>query len=107
MAKVWTKETIRETIATDTRMVERSLLKLFARQTADEQQAKTTSHSNGMGFNGTDANILSSFAQWVMQGEKKGIPEGKRLSEKQLVIARKKLPKYAGQLLEEVKTPVS
>jgi hypothetical protein len=102
MAKVWTKETIRETLATSTIMVERSLLKLYARQTSDEQAAKTTSHSNGQGFNGTDANILTSFAQWIEKGAQKNIPEGKRLSEKQLIIARKKLAKYAGQLLEEV-----
>ena len=101
MPATWTKETIREKIASNDVMVERSLLKLYARQTADEKASQTTSHENGMGFNGTDAFILSSFAEWVTKGAAKGIPEGKRLSEKQKEIARKKLPKYAGQLLEE------
>lgn len=105
MATVWTKETIREKIATDSRMVERSLLVLYRNQTADEQLSLTTSHENGVGFNGTDAFILSSFAEFI--GKRKNVPEGKRLTEKQLVIARKKLPKYAGQLLQAVHSKVT
>jgi hypothetical protein len=100
MAKTWTLETIREKIATDNRMVERSLVQLFNRQTAHEQHAETTEESNGVGFNGVDAEILSSFAKQVIRQQNSPTrPEGTRLSSRQLEIARKKLPKYARQLL--------
>lgn len=114
MPTTWTKDTIRAAILDTTergnKMIERSLIKLYQNQTTDEQLSLMTKHENGIGFNGTDAVILSSFAQWVEKGAAKNIPEGKRLSHKQREIARKKLPKYAGQLLKAVEakatTPV-
>lgn len=95
----WTKEMIRERLAgekMDTRLIERAIVELWKRQTADEQISKDTSHSNGMGFTGADAFILTAFAEWIQKCHK---PEGQKLSPKQLAIATKKLPKYAGQLL--------
>jgi hypothetical protein len=79
----------------------RALEVIFERQTADEQDSGQTTHENGIGFNGLDAEILSSFAKQVKRW--KGTPEGQRrfpvpLSEKQLNIARRKMAKYAGQL---------
>ena len=96
---IWTKETILAKLETSTKMVERSLLVIYGNQTADERASQSTSKDNGIGFTGADAFILSSFAEWVLKGEAKGIPEGKRLSPKQLEIARKKLRKYTRQLL--------
>lgn len=97
MAKTWTVETIREAIMTSTVMVERSILELFNRQTADEQTMGATRHHNAMGFNGPDAEFMSSLAGWILRSSR---VEGSRLSPKQIVHARKKLPKYARQLLE-------
>ena len=96
---MWTKERMIEKLETSSVMVERSLLVIYANQTADEQASQTTSKENGIGFTGADAFILSSFAEWMEKGKAKGIPEGKRLSPKQLEIARKKLKKYTRQLL--------
>lgn len=80
--------------------VVRGLEAIYERQTADEKEAEATSHHNGVGFNGIDAAILSSFAKQVKAWKAK--PEGARyprpLSEKQLALARKKMKKYAGQL---------
>lgn len=97
---MWTKDAILDKLATNDVMVERSLLVMYERQTADEQSAQSTGHNNGIGFNGTDAEILSKFAEWVKGGKQRGIPEGKRLSEKQRILTRKKLKKYSRQLLE-------
>ncbi len=88
--KVWTKEEIRNLLETNNIMVEKSVVKIYELQTADEQVLKETNHCNGVGFNGTDSRILSSLAEWVMSG--------KHLSQKQMAIARKKIMKYAGQL---------
>lgn len=90
MAKTWTPDEIKTLIATNDKAVTRALLALLDRQTADEQAAQVTSHSNGMGFTGVDAEILTSFAQQVQRG--------RTLSVKQMEIARRKLVKYAKQL---------
>jgi hypothetical protein len=99
---IWTVEMIKAKLATNDVMVERSLLVIYANQTADEKSAQTTNHTNGKGFNGTDAGILSSFAEWAIKMEKSGKVEGTRLSPKQREIARRKLMKYTKQLLAKV-----
>ena len=90
--KIWTKEEILHLIKTNEMMVGKSLLKLYGKQTPDEQAAHSTRYQNKVGFNGVDANFLSSLAEFY---DKYG-----RLSEKQLVYARKKLRKYAVQLVK-------
>ena len=72
----------------------RAIVKLHERQTLDEQNSQITKESNGIGFNGTDANILSSFASQIHMG--------RTLSHKQLAIAFKKLPKYNRQVIEMI-----
>lgn len=68
------------------------LLRIFERQTADEQRRDVTVERNGVGFTGMDAEILSSFAHQIKQG--------RMLSEKQMTIVFEKMPKYWRQLLE-------
>lgn len=98
MATKWTKEMILAKLDTNPVMVERSLIVIYNRQTQDEKVTQGTTQNNGMGFNGADAPIMSKFAEWVLKGAEKGIPEGKRLSEKQRALTVKKLRKYATQL---------
>lgn len=90
MAKVWTVEEIKTLVLNNDKMVARSVVVLYDRQTASEQAAQETHERNGVGFNGVDASILSSFAEFY---KSRGY-----LSVKQTAIARKKLPKYAKQL---------
>lgn len=87
-------EIIRQQIAADDKACIRALLIVYARQTPDEQYTQDTRYLNGRGFNGRDAELLSSFAQ---QFQAKG-----RLTERQLEWAKKKMTKYAGQVLEAV-----
>ena len=91
----WTVEQIRAKLEESSRWLQRGLLRIYAEQTQDEQATGTTHASNGVGFNGVDAEILSSFAE---QLQKRNWPEGSDLSEKQLAILRKKMPKYSKQL---------
>jgi hypothetical protein len=97
MGTTWTKETILPLLAND-RMLERSIIRIWHRQTTEEKLSQTTAQHNGMGFTAFDAAYLSSLAEWIQKGQTKGIPEGRRLSDKQKVIARRKMQKYAGQL---------
>lgn len=86
----YTKDMIKAKIQSDDQWLIRGLTAVYARQTADEQASSQTSEHNGIGFNGVDAYLLSSFAQQAMAG--------RRMSSKQIMIARKKMVKYAGQL---------
>lgn len=94
--KTWTKDEIAQLLQTNDKALERAILKIFARQTASEQAIDTTTHTNGKGFTSADARLLSSFAKWIQTSHK---AEGSRLSDKQKVWARKKMAKYAGQML--------
>ena len=89
-AKVWSKAEIKEKIGTDARWASRAVVVIWQKQTASEQEVKVTADRNGVGFNGTDAGILSSFAEQINRG--------RTLSPKQLEIAFRKMPKYAGQI---------
>jgi len=96
----FTKEFIQEKIRTDIRWVIRTLEVLFNRQTSEEQTSLQTYNNNGRGFNGMDGNILSSFYLQVQKRKLQNHPT--LLSEKQIEICRKKLPKYWKQVLEEI-----
>lgn len=88
--RVWTKDEIKHLLETNDKMVLKSIVKIFEKQTEDEKVAEVTNHQNGVGFNGVDAELLSSFAKQIL---KYG-----RLSDKQMVYARKKIMKYSSQL---------
>lgn len=88
--KVWTKEEIKGLLETNDAFVARSVVKIWQRQTESEKTSKSTNQNNGVGFNGLDAEILTSFAEYFIQHG--------RLSVKQLAIARRKIKKYAKQL---------
>lgn len=87
-----TQSEIRGKVGREVQWVERAITVIYERQTEDEKSADSTSHHNGIGFSATDASIMSSFA--------KQLSKGKHLSEKQLTIAFRVMPKYARQLFE-------
>lgn len=82
---------VKNKLSTDSNWASRAIVKLYELQTSDEQNSQSTKENNGVGFNGTDATILSSFAQQINHG--------RTLSPKQLAIAFKKLPKYNRQII--------
>ena len=90
--KNWTKAEIKTNLETNDKWLCRGLVAIFKKQTADEQVEGRTSHDNGIGFNGVDAEILTSFA---MQYLERGF-----LTPKQIAMTRKKMLKYAGQLVK-------
>ncbi len=81
---------LREKLGTNEAWAIKGLTVIFDYQTADEQNAERTMDHNGVGFTGVDGEILSSFA--------KQIRAGRTMSEKQMNIIYKKMPKYAKQL---------
>lgn len=81
---------IREQLKTNDNWVMRGLIAVWNKQTEDEKQVKDTVHHNGVGFNGRDAQFLSSLAE---RANRDG-----SLSFNQMKAARKCMLKYAGQL---------
>ena len=88
--KVWTEDEIKDLVQTNDKVLYGALKQLYACQTADEKSSGETRICNGAGFNGSDARILSSMAEFL---KKTGF-----LTPKQRVIVRRKLVKYNKQL---------
>ncbi len=97
--KIWEKEEIRQNLNTNDVWVTRGVCAIFNYQTAEEQSVDETVEDNGVGFNGVDANILSSFAKQINKWNAQTNPSFPcPLSPRQMEIARNKIGKYAGQL---------
>lgn len=88
--KIWTREDIVSLLNTSDRAVERGVVAIWQRQTADEQSTDTTRHNNGIGFSGWSAHSGSYYAKWV--------ESGRRLTGKHLDKARKIVLHHAAQL---------
>ena len=105
---MYSKEFIQEKIRTDVRWVIRTIEVLYNRQTSDEQRYGQTYIRNGRGFNGRDSGIFTSFYHQI-QKRRKTLDSGGQLinfptllSQDQLKICHQHLPKYWGQVLEEI-----
>ena len=94
--KEWDKESIKKLIQTNDLAVYRALVLLYSFQTDEEKNTDKVKTVNGKGFNKLDAEILSSMARQVKSG--------RHLTDKQMYVARPKLMKYAGQILNYMKT---
>ena len=92
VTKTQIKGFVKLKLATDPIWAQRALLKVYEFQTIDEQKRQDTVYHNGIGFTGTDGRILTSLAK---QLQKYG-----RLSEKQMNILFKKMPKYWIQVVK-------
>jgi len=78
------------------------MLIIYDNQTQDEKEVQDTKELNDIGFSGADGFILSSFSEQVIKW--RNIPESDRkydspLSVKQIEMMKKKMPKYAKQLI--------
>jgi hypothetical protein len=87
-------EEVKNLLNSNDEFLYKALKVLYNNQTEDEQNSKETKEYNGIGFNGLDAPIMSSFAEFL---NKRGF-----LSKKQKAIARKKMAKYAKQVMSAV-----
>lgn len=88
--KKWTKDEIKAKLESDNEWLIRGLLAIHSRQTEDEQNSEMTKEDNGIGFNAFDAAILTDFVNQYNTA--------KFLSKRQIILVRKKMLKYAGQL---------
>lgn len=89
--RVWTVEEIRCLLQTSDKMVTKSLLQLYAKQTSYERQARKTLTNNNVGFNSPDSPILTQIAQLCQL-------QGNELTNEQLWMVKRRIGKYAKQL---------
>jgi len=80
---------------------------VYQYQTASEKAAQATTQDNGVGFSGTDAELLSSFAQQIAKNRAAKaagtFPKNYGLlSPKQTALVLKRMPKYASQLISHL-----
>jgi len=94
--KLWSKESIQKLLETNDESVIKAMLRIYDRQTQDEQVAQDTQDWNSVGFTGVDAEIMSSFTEYYNKWGK--------LSPKQMMLAKKKMKKYWKQLLDVIRT---
>jgi len=90
MTKIQIKTFFKTKLSIDSNWAVKGMLKIYEFQTADEQADKVTRNENNVGFTGCDAEILSSFCEQVKKG--------RTLSEKQMSLIFRKMPKYWKQL---------
>ena len=83
---------VRLKLATDPVWAAKALIRIYQCQTLDEQNSLSTKHYNGIGFTGVDGKILSSIAKQLLRYG--------RISDKQMNIVLKKMPKYWSQIIE-------
>lgn len=81
---------LRLKLADDHDFAQMCLFKLLERQTADEQEYRHTSHTNGIGFTKGDALALTKYAELLTPGV--------GMKEEYWIDLHKRMPKYAKQL---------
>ena len=79
-------------LATSDQWATKALLKIFDYQTASEKATDSTTLRNCVGFSGSDAELLSSFAKQFQMKQ--------WLSNKQMAIVRKRMKKYWKQIID-------
>ncbi len=101
---------IREKLESDDQWILRAMHTIYQRQTADEQNTEQTRYTNGIGFTGVDAELLTSFTKRMIERgylklltEKKAVNIRTFFSQKQEYYIRRKVPKYSRQLVKITK----
>ena len=79
--KVWTRDEINALLISSDIAVEKAILRIYDRQTRDEQNTQSTRHQNSIGFSGAAASTGSYCAQWLLAGRNYG---GTKVAERHL-----------------------
>ena len=99
---------VKDKLEKDDRWIARGILTLFSMQTPNEKRGRKTIKANGKGFNSHDAEILTRVARELLHGGgdhaahslQQPFALSNYMSEPLEQAARRKMPKYAAQLLE-------
>ena len=64
--KIWTRDEIDSLLNRSDTAVMRAIIRIFERQTLDEQTSTRTKHENSIGFSAADAKAGTLFAQYLL-----------------------------------------
>lgn len=93
------KDYLQELVRTNDRALIKSILVIYERQTDEEKYSGQTTEHNGQGFGKIDAGF---FTQIVVQ-----LKHGYPLTDRQMAVARNKMPKYWRQLMQVSKAKMA
>ena len=85
------KEIIKEKLSSNPKWSLRALTRIYQFQTDEEIASAMTVEHNSIGFSAIDAEILTSFAEQIQAG--------RTLTQKQMQLLFKKMPKYWRQIM--------
>ncbi len=68
MENNWTIEKITKLLQDSNAAVEKGIVAIFNRQTADEQRIEDTRYTNNIGFSGAHAKTGTYYAKWILSG---------------------------------------
>jgi hypothetical protein len=88
----WTESQIVNLLNTNDRAVERAIVAIYERQTADEKQTEHTRHDNSVGFRQNHAKRMSYYARLIKSG--------RHLFPRQLELSRTWMKMYRRQLAD-------
>lgn len=91
---LWDPDKIKDLLDRNDKAVCKAITVIYDYQTDSEKAMQTTMEYNGVGFGGADVELLSSYAE--------GIKKYGGLTVKQMPYARKKIKKYAKQLIRHM-----
>lgn len=86
----WTEQQIVNLLDTNDKAVERAIVAIYERQTADEKQVNHTRHDNSVGFRQNHAPRMSFYARLILSG-KKLYPAQIQMSRRWMKMYRKQL----------------
>jgi len=106
----YTENEVRVKLSSDPKWIERAIVRLYERQTADEQRAEHTRNLNNRGFQPCDAFMFTRFAKWILSGKYLtpnqlaycGMNHPKATRRVRMWRGRPVLSKYARQVLEMI-----
>lgn len=68
--RIWNRSEIENLLISNDTAVERGIVAIFQRQTADEKSTESTNHHNNVGFSGWTAKKGSYYAKWILSGRR-------------------------------------
>ena len=94
----------RKQMATNDVAAIKGLLHVYANQTANEQETKSTNIYNGVGFTGADARSCSIVANIITFKTKRGFITEKQqaLLDRKFPMVRAAMSKYAAQIVDDL-----
>lgn len=94
---IWNKETVIEYLEERQDFLFRAIVQIYERQNDNEQDLKQVMTTNGRGFTKGDAKFLSKLAELII------IKQTVWINDKEILEAKKRMKKYANQLLIVIK----